>query len=230
MVEGGMKCVKYLLFLFNLIFVIAGIGLIAAGAYVKIKLDEYYNFFGNTYMGPGILLIVVGVIIFLLAFFGCCGAVKENYCLTMTFAVTLGIIFILEIAGGIAGFVLRDKIENEIEDLLAKSMNNYNTDSGMRESWDNLQKEFECCGAHNISDWAQHNVNKTPDSCCKEMAPTPCVHYNAEGCASNWRVGYRIKSLLLEVWALVLHLYRLSALCLLVVWPVQSKRSMRSCN
>lgn len=66
------------------LFQIAGIGLIAAGAYVKIKLTEYYEFFGSNYMGPGILLIIVGVIIFLLAFFGCCGAIKENYCLTMT--------------------------------------------------------------------------------------------------------------------------------------------------
>ena len=51
---------------------------------MNVKMDEYYDFFGKDYLGPGILIIVVGVLIFLIAFFGCCGAYKENYCLTMT--------------------------------------------------------------------------------------------------------------------------------------------------
>lgn len=74
---------KLLLFLYFLLQ-IAAIALIAVGAYVQIKLTDYYEFFGNQYTGPGILLIVVGVFIFLIAFFGCMGAIKENYCLTMT--------------------------------------------------------------------------------------------------------------------------------------------------
>ncbi|KAH9498605.1 cd63 antigen [Bulinus truncatus] len=174
MVEGGMKCVKYLLFLFNLIFVIAGIGLIAAGAYVKVKLDQYYDFFGSDYVGPGILLIIVGVIIFILAFFGCCGAIKENYCLTMTFAVFLGIIFVLEIAAGIAGFVLRDDIEKEIGTVLKNSVVNYRNVSGIGKAWDTLQSDFQCCGANNYTDWNTTFENNTlPRSCC-EGSPLSC--------------------------------------------------------
>jgi len=144
MVEGGMKCVKLLLFVFNLIFVIAGIGLIATGAYVNVKMDEYYDFFGKEYLGPGILLIVVGVLIFLIAFFGCCGAYKENHCLTMTFAVCLAIIFILEIAGGIAGFVMRDQIEEEVESVLTNAMKNFDQPGheGVTKTWNKLQEEF----------------------------------------------------------------------------------------
>ncbi|GFS02506.1 tetraspanin [Elysia marginata] len=172
MVEGGMKCVKYLLFLFNLLFVLAGIALIAAGAYVKVKLDQYYDFFGNDYMGPGILLIIVGVFIFFLAFFGCCGAYKENYCLTMTFAVCLGIIFVLEISGGIAGFVLREDIENEVEGVLSDALKNYGKPNheGVTSAWNKLQNEFDCCGVNNFSDWKAVLPDKMPDSCCKDSA------------------------------------------------------------
>lgn len=177
MVEGGMKCIKVLLFLFNLIFVVAGIGLIATGAYVNIKMDEYYDFFGSDYLGPGILLIVVGVMIFLIAFFGCCGAMKENHCLTMTFAVCLSLIFILEIAGGIAGFVLRDQIEDEVKHVLTDAMKNYNKPGhdGVTETWNKLQEEFDCCGVSNYTEWKQPSMgNQTvvPDSCCKK---TGCV-------------------------------------------------------
>jgi len=167
-----MKCIKVMLFLFNLIFVIAGIGLIATGSYVNVKMDEYYDFFGSDYLGPGILLIVVGVMIFLIAFFGCCGAIKENHCLTMTFAVCLSLIFILEIAGGIAGFVLRDQVEDEVKHVLTDAMKNYKQDGheGVTETWDKLQKEFECCGVNNASDWTDPKMGNQPtivESCCK---------------------------------------------------------------
>lgn len=163
-----MKCVKYLLFLFNLVFFIAGIGLLSTGIYVKVKLDEYYDFFGNDYMGPGILLIVVGVIILLLAFFGCCGAYKENYCLTMTFAVLLAIIFILEISGGIAGFVMRNQIEDDITQVLLDAEANYNTSEGVRKTWDKLHHEFNCCGVRNALEWKNITVEFPPDSCCND--------------------------------------------------------------
>ncbi|CAG5124309.1 unnamed protein product [Candidula unifasciata] len=187
MVEGGMKCVKYLLFVFNLIFVIAGIGLIAAGAYVKVKLEEYHDFFGSDFMGPGILLIIVGVIIFLLAFFGCCGAIKENYCLTLTFAVFLGIVFILEIAGGIAGYVLRNEIENTVDSKLNATLSRFNSSEGIKRTWDRLQHEFKCCGVTNSTNWRENYV-ETPQSCCiKEPCNTNVTSdIYTEGCATKF--------------------------------------------
>ncbi len=65
-------------------FQLAGLGLIIAGAVVQTKLSEYFDFFGGSVSAAAILLIVVGVIIFVIGFFGCCGAYKENYCMTMT--------------------------------------------------------------------------------------------------------------------------------------------------
>lgn len=189
MVEGGMKCVKILLFLFNLIFVAAGIGLIVTGAYVNVKLDDYYDFFGSEYFGPGILLIVVGVFIFLIAFFGCCGAYKENHCLTMTFAVCLSLIFILEIAGGIAGFVMRDQIEDEVKHVLEDAMKNYNKDGheGVTKTWNKLQEEFSCCGVNNASDWVSMANTTIPESCCKEEKCTTTDNSKifTTGCANE---------------------------------------------
>ncbi|KAK7500942.1 hypothetical protein BaRGS_00007822 [Batillaria attramentaria] len=170
MVEGGMKCVKFLLFAFNLVFVIAAIALIAVGAYVQVKLVDYYDFFGNSYSGPGILLIVVGVLIFIIAFFGCMGALKENYCLTMTFAVLLGIIFIMMIAGGIAAYVLQDDIEAEVSNTLRDAEQNYATSGGVQKSWDTLQRDFTCCGVNSSSEWLAHLNNTYPISCCKDEA------------------------------------------------------------
>ena len=57
-----------------------------------------------------VFIIIVGVIVFVIGFLGCCGAIKENYCMVTTFAILLGIIFILEIVAGALGFAYRKKV------------------------------------------------------------------------------------------------------------------------
>lgn len=169
MVEGGMKCVKILLFAFNLIFVLAAIGLIAAGAYVQIQLKDYFDLIEGSFSSAAALLIAVGVIIFFIAFFGCCGAMKENYNCVMIFAVLLTIIFILEIAGGIAGFVLKGKVGDTVTKYMGQTMDNNNT-----KVWDEVQKDFQCCGIHNASDWTDHK-RTVPTSCCKVPSAANCT-------------------------------------------------------
>ena len=48
-----------------------------------------------------ILVIAVGAITFLVAFFGCCGASQESQCMLSTYAVVVGLVFIVEVAGAI---------------------------------------------------------------------------------------------------------------------------------
>lgn len=66
------------------LFQLSGIAIIVAGAVIQIKWTYYINFLGDSFFSAPILLIVVGCIIALLGFFGCCGAIRENYCMTMT--------------------------------------------------------------------------------------------------------------------------------------------------
>jgi CD63 antigen len=187
MVEGGMKCVKYMLFLFNLIFFLAGLGLIIVGAVVQAKFNDYFSFFGDSFSGAAILLIVVGSVIFIIGFFGCCGAYKENYCMTMTFAVLLLIIFILEIAAGITAYALRHKVRGFVEQKLHESIDGYgkSDDPAITKSWDQAQTDFQCCGVNNYTDWSASGAKlpdgALPDSCCKE---------NTEGCGAGMLTNF----------------------------------------
>lgn len=181
MVEGGMKCVKFLLFTFNFIFFLAGLGLIICGAIVQVQFDTFTAFLGNSFSGAAILLVIVGVIIFVIGFFGCCGAYKENYCMTMTFAVLLGIIFILEIAAGVTAYTMRGNVKGYVKEALTDSMAAYGNDTkdGITKSWDVAQVDFQCCGVHNYTEWADVlAVNEVPDSCCREG-------HQDEGCGKN---------------------------------------------
>ncbi|XP_067687337.1 CD63 antigen-like [Haliotis asinina] len=171
--EGGMKVVKILLMVFNIIFVIVGCALIGAGAYVQTQLHDVASIFGSQYNGPGILLIFVGVIIFLIAAFGCLGAWRENHCCIMTFAGMLVVIFILEIGGGIAGFVLRDQIESTAVQKMEEAQHKYLNSSDVKEGWNFIQRTFDCCGADNYTSW-EGILPRPPESCCKSIGSTDC--------------------------------------------------------
>jgi len=173
MVEGGMKCVKYLLFAFNLVFFIAGLTLIIAGAVVETKFKSYFTFFeGSSFSSAAVVLIAAGCIIFIIGFFGCCGAIKENYCMVMTFAGLLAVVFIVEIGVGIAGFVMRGKVEAQIKKKMLETMKQYNSTGGVKEAWDKTQQQFKCCGANGFADWASEaKLKHPPVSCCKNPAP-----------------------------------------------------------
>jgi len=183
MVHGGMKCIKYLLFGFNLLFFLIGLGLIIAA--VRTKFSGISHIIGDSELSLAYVLIGIGGIIFIVAFFGCCGAIKENYCMLITFAVCILFVFVLEIGTVVAGFVLKSAIGNTVTDGLETSMGEYERETSVHSAWDFIQEQFKCCGASNATEWFKYlqKENRVPQSCCKHRPPT--VHCN-EIENNNW--------------------------------------------
>ncbi|XP_072305321.1 CD63 antigen [Eucyclogobius newberryi] len=168
-VEGGLKCVKYLVFFFNFIFWLCGLALIVVGVLVQVSLHSTLSIKDPSASGAPILLIALGVIVFLVAFFGCCGAWKENYCMVTMFAILMSLVIIAEIGAAIAGYIYRNKVSVVVQDSLADMINNYNNSSDeFRATVDKLQHDLKCCGANSSSDWRSSTPegNTVPDSCC----------------------------------------------------------------
>ncbi|XP_075581119.1 CD63 antigen [Pelecanus crispus] len=193
-VEGGMKCVKFLVFIFNFIFWVCGVALIAIGIYAQGALGKVLVVSSTSASSSPIAILVLGVIIFFISFFGCCGAWKESYCMVTTFAVLLSIIFLVEVAAAIAGYVFKDKVRSVLEDGLWNAMHKYGEDRLLTEAIDELQRDFTCCGANNYTDWATIEPFKTndtvPRSCCRinttscNVHPSPTTIYE-EGCLQS---------------------------------------------
>ena len=93
------------------------VGGVIQGAY-----SQYLDFLGDQFFNTPVFLVVVGCIIFFVAFFGCCGAIKENHCMTTTFAVLMGVIFLMEIGAGIAAYKLKGQV---IRSDFEKDFRNY---------------------------------------------------------------------------------------------------------
>lgn len=185
--EAGMKCVKFLLFIFNFIFFIVGLALIIVGAVVQTKLSAYTEFFNGTVNVAAIALIVIGGIVFIIGFFGCCGAYKEHYCMTLTFSILLAIVFIIEIAVGVAAYVARGKVKTVLEEQMQNTMKNYNDKDNVKKAWDGMQTEFQCCGVSDdkgASEWDEA-IGLVPSSCCKSGATCSDTSAYKPGCLNE---------------------------------------------
>ncbi|XP_008837215.1 CD63 antigen [Nannospalax galili] len=180
-VEGGMKCVKFLLYVLLLAFCACAVGLIAIGVAVQVVLNQTITHEATPGSLLPVVIIAVGAFLFLVAFVGCCGAYKENYCLMTTFAIFLSLIMLVEVAVAIAGYVFRDKVKSEFNKDFRQQMQNYLKDNKTAPILDKLQKKFQCCGATNYTDW--ENVpgmtkDRVPDSCCVNIT---------EGCGTDFK-------------------------------------------
>ncbi|KAM6946506.1 tetraspanin-2-like [Lycodopsis pacificus] len=148
-VQGGMKCVKYLLFVFNFIFWLSGLLVLAVGLWLRfdpetVELltgdDAPDTFFIAVYilLGAGGLMMVVG-------FFGCFGAVRESQCLLASFFACLLIIFGAEIAAGVFGFINKEQIVEEVQKFYSTSIADVSTPNGTAIA-SIYHKTLNCCG------------------------------------------------------------------------------------
>ncbi|XP_070766417.1 CD63 antigen [Enoplosus armatus] len=191
-VEGGMKCVKFLVFFFNFIFWLCGLALIVVGILVQMALHKTFMIHDATASGAPIVLIGVGVVIFFIAFFGCCGAWKENYCMVTMFAILLSLIIIVEIAAAIAGYIFRNKLSAVVQDSLTEMITSYNNGTAeFKDTVNKLQEDLKCCGVNSSSDWRgfRPDGNSVPDSCCVNVstncgigAMTDAAKVHQKGC------------------------------------------------
>lgn len=190
------KCAKYLLFVFNFLFFLTGFVLIGIGLWLNIEQDEFEGISDFNYISVGNVGIAAGAIIVIVAFFGCCGAITESRYMLLGFFLLLLLIFILEISAGIAAYVMRGEIKDELRKQLEERIPDlYYTETGIWNAMNAIQKEFACCGVNGITDWGKDGAAKKEihETCCK-LSVTGCQtraytteadilrSYNTQGC------------------------------------------------
>ncbi|XP_070621002.1 CD81 antigen [Erythrolamprus reginae] len=122
-VEGCTKCIKYLLFVFNFVFWLAGGIILGVGLWIRhdsqtsliLQSSLQDRSAPNTFYIGIYILIAVGAVMMFVGFLGCYGAIQESQCLLGTFFTCLVILFACEVAAGIWGFVNKDQIAKDIK-------------------------------------------------------------------------------------------------------------------
>lgn len=176
----GMGMIKYLLFIFNFIFAVCGIGILTAGILARVRMSSVSGSLDTNVMFPSITLIVLGSIIFVISFFGCCGAIRESHCMTITFASFLLFILLVQVAVAVYAFVVvknTDGVTKEYRQIF------YNQTAANQELVNTIQSTFQCCGVESPEDYP----NVIPWSCCNKKEGEFCSSGEAfrDGCANE---------------------------------------------
>ncbi|XP_029289386.1 CD151 antigen isoform X3 [Cottoperca gobio] len=149
----GTICLKYLLFLFNILFWLAGGSVLAVGVWTLAEKSDYISLLNSSfYSASAYILIAAGVIVIVTGIIGCCATLKEMKSLLI---------------------VLDEELRQNLKVTMQQKYQQPGEES-VTQAVDKLQQEFKCCGSHNSSDWrdcawiqAAENERLVPDSCCK---------------------------------------------------------------
>ncbi|XP_071877332.1 CD63 antigen-like [Bombus fervidus] len=179
--DVGLRCIKYLLCAVNSLFVLTGIMIISIGTTIYAVYEDFSHFLDPSYFSPATLLIVVGIFVFIIAFLGCCGALRESTCMVLVFAVSLSLVLVLELIAGIAAYALQDGIKDLLADKINATMHQYENNDEARSAIDFLQSRLYCCGYNGHEDWEEQGMT-IPSSCLlrdidKNIYATGCIKH-----------------------------------------------------
>jgi CD63 antigen len=135
--------------------------LITVGTTIQTIFGDFSHFLDDNFLSPPTLMVVAGVILLIVALFGCIGALREStllinvvsnkpailrvvylkkyFCLTFKYAVLLSLIFILQIAAAISAFILRGQVKDMLIRTMNDSLENYVDNKKVAEAVDFMQ-------------------------------------------------------------------------------------------
>jgi len=197
--SGVNTCLKWLMFVFNLIFFLMGAAILGVGIWLKVEKGGYEDISSYDYATPSNIAIVIGIVMLFVAFLGCFGSIKELRHMLLAYFVLLLIVFILELVVGGLAYAKRDEVEDKLAEEFKNSIRKkYGTDDypEVTEVIDKFQNEFECCGFDNYTDYrgSTYTIKSLtiPKSCCMkdkkdnpkcgDTDPGAIVVYETKGC------------------------------------------------
>ncbi|XP_054268744.1 tetraspanin-5-like isoform X4 [Macrosteles quadrilineatus] len=176
-------CLKYLIFGFNVLFWLVGLGILSIGVWAWSEKDTFNNLsrLANIALDPAFVLIITGAVTFIIGFTGCVGALRENTCLLAAYAFFLAVILLLEITAVFMLFIFRDWIKLQATSGFQAFIIHYREDPDQQNLIDWIQEDWlQCCGIEGPKDWDRNNYFNcssrdvgsreacgVPFSCCK---------------------------------------------------------------
>ncbi|NWQ60281.1 TSN1 protein, partial [Neopipo cinnamomea] len=174
---GFFTFIKVMMILFNLAIFLSGGTLLGVGIWVKVDGQSFVDIFGVLsssvlqVVNVSYVLIVIGAILLVIGFLGCCGAQKESKCLLMMFFSVVLIIFIAEVAVAVVALVYTSLAESLLSAVVTPVLKEkYGEDETFTTIWNTTMTKVHCCGLNNYTDfndsvWYEKHESYPPQCC-----------------------------------------------------------------
>ncbi|NXQ82242.1 TSN1 protein, partial [Nyctibius grandis] len=189
---GCFTFIKVMMILFNLAIFLGGGTLLGVGIWVSVDGQSFLDIFGAVsssvlqVVNVSYFLIVIGAILLVIGFLGCCGAQKESKCLLMMFFSVVLIIFIAEIAAAVVALVYTGLAEMLLTAVVTPLLKEkYGEDMSLTHIWNVTMREVHCCGLNNYTDFTDspwYKEQKTYPEPCLVRALLPLTTPHPCGC------------------------------------------------
>ncbi|XP_073943530.1 tetraspanin-9-like [Choristoneura fumiferana] len=180
-----LSSVKYNLAVVNGIFVLTGIILLIVGILVLERNSNYDELITYRFFVLPALAVGTGVFIIFISVLGSFAAISEKFYFIIAYVVLMLIVLVLELSVTITAFKLEKETSTRIRAPMEASLKYYETKRDVTKIWDDLQRDFQCCGVDSVNSWHRDRI---PLSCCyieygttSEFRCNTDVAY-AEGC------------------------------------------------
>jgi len=173
--------VKYTLFGTNLLIFLLGVAVLGCSIWVLVDSPSFFDILDQAqdvcgqncdgmdstislYASAAYILIVISALVLIIAFFGCCGAMKENKCMLGTYFTIILALFIVMVVGAVLGYsgnletAIKDPMENALKKYRDNPVDNPAEDA-YKSIWNKVQEELKCCGVNNVYDWRQNGTD-----------------------------------------------------------------------
>jgi len=160
------KCAKAILFVCNMVVVLAGLVLLGVGIWFLADPGTTGYLLqatgGSSYYfmlrAAGGIIVVVGIFLAIVGFAGCWGAIRHKTGCLNCYSIILVILVILQIVAAILAGVFHTQITTGLAKTMTKMLQlagdpDVDKNNVTMTSWDFMQYEFSCCGVTNYTDW-----------------------------------------------------------------------------
>ncbi|XP_053943283.1 tetraspanin-18-like isoform X5 [Cuculus canorus] len=127
---GVLSCMKYLMFIFNMLVFAGGTCLVGVGIWVAVDPSGFQDIVAAkpVLSASAYLLLAVGIALALLGFLGCCGALRRSRPLLLAFFILVSLVFVTQLVGAVLFLVHWKQIQPEL--FLSELRRNYHGDDG----------------------------------------------------------------------------------------------------
>eukprot|EP00731_Ephydatia_muelleri_P025492 Em0017g575a len=202
--SGVLTCIRrflrIIMVVLNVIGGLCGLAILVAGAWALVgegTLVVISPADSEKFTGVPVLMVVLGVFIMILSGLGVVGSIfnktKWGRVVLIVYAITLAILVLMEIIGGVVAAVRKDDVAALFETSAEATFKEYATKLSNKDVWDNFQRSVECCGVHNYTEFRTLLNISVPESCCNTeliVAPKTCANYSSPlNPGVLWNVG-----------------------------------------